>query len=149
VTFQIDTGAPGFADFSSSYVRKLGISSAALHYSEWWPGTRYGKAARTTVRELRVGDVVWNDADVSIYQNWRYAFGADEIPLLGLAALQSQGVHLEMDGDTCRLTVAAAQTARPQCTDYTLSKLRGDEILRRCHDECSSVPWCERLTALK
>jgi predicted aspartyl protease len=103
-TFSVDTGDPVAADFSSSHAKKLGLDPAALHYEEIWPGTRYGKIATTTLREIRVGDVVWNNAQVRIYSNWRFSFGDDETPLLGLEALQSRGIHVEFDGDMCRLT---------------------------------------------
>jgi hypothetical protein len=106
VTYEIDTGDPITADFSASHIHKLGLNPASLDFAELWPGTRYGTIATTTLREIRVGDVVWNDPEVRIYSNWRYTFGDDETPLLGLAALNSRGVHLEFDGDLCRLTVS-------------------------------------------
>ena len=57
------------------------------------------------MREIRVGDAVWRDVDARVYSDWRYTFGDDEIPLLGLAALRSQNIHVEFEGDTCRLTM--------------------------------------------
>jgi predicted aspartyl protease len=111
MTFTIDTGDPIDADFSSSHITKLGINPAALHYEEIWPGTRYGKIATTTLREIRIGYVRWSHVQVRIYSNWRYLFGDDETPLLGLAALQSRGVHVEIDGDTCRLTIADGRSS--------------------------------------
>jgi predicted aspartyl protease len=143
--FVIDTGVPGVAAFSSSDVRRLGLNGGTLRYEQIWPGTRYGKSANVTLREIRIGDVVWQNEQVDIFSNWRFAFGDNESPLLGLGALKSQGVHLEVDGDTCRLTVASS-SAPAQCGDYKLSKMRGDETLRLCESECSAVPFCRRLT---
>ena len=111
-TFTVDTGDPVAADFSASYSKKLGLDPAALHYAEIWPGTRYGKIATTTLREIRVGDVTWSNVQVRIYSNWRFAFGDDETPLLGLNALQSRGIHLEIDDDMCRLTAPPLIEAR-------------------------------------
>jgi len=111
-TFSVDTGDPFHAEFSASHVRELGINPASLHYEELWPGTRYGKIATTTLRELRVGDVTWNNVQIRIYSDWRYTFGDDESPLLGLAALQSRGIHVEFDGDMCRLTAPSLVEAR-------------------------------------
>jgi hypothetical protein len=144
-----DTGDPNMADFSASYARrKLGIDTAKLHFLEWWPGTRYGKVAHATVREIRIGDVTWEDVDVEIYQNWHYAFGDESVGLLGLKALQARGIHLEMDGDICRLTVAPGldEQAGSQCQSYALSKLSADQARQRCNAECSGAEWCKRLT---
>lgn len=106
VTFEVDTGDPDIADFPGSYVAKLGITKP-LAYAELWPGTRYGKTARTTLRQIRVGDVVWNDPEVNVYSDWNYSFGDDQIPLLGLAALRMRGINVEFEGgEHCRLTVA-------------------------------------------
>jgi hypothetical protein len=105
LTYEIDTGDPNIADFPSSYVRKLGIGES-LNYTEWWPGTRYGKIATTTLRQIRIGDVVWNDSEVNVHSDWAYSFGSDEIPLLGLAALRMRGINVEFEGDRCQLTVA-------------------------------------------
>lgn len=105
LTYEIDTGDPVVADFPSSYVGRLGIGGS-LNYTELWPGTRYGKIATTVLRQIRVGDVVWNDPEVRVYSDWDYAFGDDEIPLLGLAALRMRGINVEFAGDRCRLTVA-------------------------------------------
>lgn len=105
LTYEIDTGDPNIADFPSSYVRRLGIGGS-LNYTEWWPGTRYGKIATTTLRQIRVGDVVWNDSEVNVYSDWDYSFGDDEIPLLGLAALKMRGISVEFEGGRCQLTVA-------------------------------------------
>jgi hypothetical protein len=104
--FEIDTGDPNIADFPSSYVDKLGIGGP-LDYSEWFPGTRYGTIATTTLRQIRVGDVVWNDPDVNVFSDWDYTFGDEEVPLLGLGALKTRGVDVEFDEDgRCRLTAA-------------------------------------------
>ena len=111
-TFTIDTGDPIVADFSASHATKLGLDPASLHYEEIWPGTRYGKIATTTLREIRVGDVTWSNVQARIYSNWRYTFGDDETPLLGLDALQRRGIHIEIDGDMCRLTAPPLMEAR-------------------------------------
>lgn len=103
ITFMVDTGAPSVAEFPNSWARELGLGN--LDYEELWPGTRYGKIATATVDEIRIGDVVWKDAEARFYTNWAFSFG-DTRPLLGLAALNARGVHVEFDGDTCRLTVA-------------------------------------------
>lgn len=106
VTFEIDTGDPNMADFPSSYVGKLGIGGP-LNYYELDPGTRYGKIATTKLREIRVGDVVWNAPEVNVYSDWDYTYGSDEIPLLGLGALKMRGVDVEFDAKgRCRLTAA-------------------------------------------
>jgi predicted aspartyl protease len=102
VTFEVDTGAPRGAEFPDSWARKLGLNN--LHYEELWPGTRYGKIATASVDSIRVGAVVWRNVQARFYSNWAFTFG-DTRPLLGLAALNAQGVHVEFDGDTCRLTV--------------------------------------------
>jgi hypothetical protein len=111
-TFSVDTGSPVAAIFSASYIKKLGLDAATLHYEEIWPGTRYGKIATTTLHEIRVGDVTWSNVQVRVYGNWRFAFGDDETPLLGLDALQRRGIHLEFDGDMCRLTAPPVVGAR-------------------------------------
>jgi hypothetical protein len=104
VVWEIDTGDPIDADFSNIWVSRLGLKN--LQYREIWPGTRYGKIADAAV-DIRVGDWVINNGQARIYGNWKYTFGEDEEhPLLGLAALQKRGVRLEVEGDTCRLTVA-------------------------------------------
>jgi predicted aspartyl protease len=142
--FIVDSGAGEVALFSVSHLGALGINRASLHFEEVWPGTRYGKIAKTTVREIRVGDVVWLNEPVEIYANWRFAFGDDETPLLGLGALQEQGVNLEFEGNICRLTVA--NSSQPsQCSDYRLSKTRSDQALQLCQAQCSAAPWCRRL----
>lgn len=143
LTLEIDTGDPVVIDFPGKFVKTLGLKPGP--YEEFSPGTRYGKIASATVREIRVGDVVWLNEQARVYSNWSYTFGNDEIPLLGLAALRSHGVHVEFEGDMCRLTVAQS-SAPAQCNKYSLSKLRGDETLRRCKGECSAVPFCRGLT---
>jgi hypothetical protein len=143
VTFRVDTGNPVIAEFAASFVRKLDLKPGP--YQEWLPGTRYGKVANATAREIRIGEVAWVNEQVRIYSNWRYAYGDDETPWLGFAALKSQGINIELDGNTCRLTVARS-SAPAQCGAYTLSKLRGDETLRLCEGECAAVPFCRRLT---
>jgi hypothetical protein len=106
VTFEVDTGDPYVAEFPSSYVGRLGIEGP-LDYSDWWPGTRYGKIATAKLREIRVGDVVWHDPEVNVYSDWDYAYGSDEVPLLGLSALRMRGVNVEFDAEgRCRLTAA-------------------------------------------
>jgi predicted aspartyl protease len=105
--FEIDTGDPIIADFSASAIGKLGLRGP-LRYQKIWPGTRYGGSATATLRELRIGAWVLTNVDVRIMQNWRFTFGDDESPLLGLAALQSRGIRFEVEGDTCRLTLPAA-----------------------------------------
>lgn len=106
VTFEVDTGDPNIADFPSSFVGKLGIEGP-LDYYELDPETRYGKIAPTTLREIRVGDVVWNDPEVNIYSDWDYTYGSDEVPLLGLAALKMRGINVEFEAEgRCRLTAA-------------------------------------------
>jgi hypothetical protein len=104
LTLEIDTGDPIEIDFPAKYVQRLGLKTGP--YEELWPGTRYGKIANAQVKEIRVGDVVWRNATARVYSNWDYTFGSDEIPLLGLAALRAQGVHVEFEGDMCRLTVS-------------------------------------------
>jgi hypothetical protein len=104
VVYEIDTGDPIDADFSNIWVSRLGLKN--LQYREIWPGTRYGKIADAAV-DIRVGDWVIKNGGARIYANWKYTFGEDEEhPLLGLAALQKRGVRLEVEGDSCRLTVA-------------------------------------------
>jgi hypothetical protein len=105
-TFEIDTGDPSIADFSNRWVAKLGLNPATLDYREVEPGTRYGKIAYATLPEIRIGDMVWKNEQVGIWDRWSYSFGHEEIPLFGLVALQKRGVRLEVEGDTCRLTVA-------------------------------------------
>lgn len=107
VIFMVDFGAPSFAEFPNSYVKKLNLDPG--DYEELWPGTRYGKIAYATVREIRVGDVVWNDTEARIYENWGFSFGNDQYPIFGLAALRRHGVGLEWDGGTCVLTLPAAE----------------------------------------
>jgi len=104
LTLEIDTGDPNSIDLPSKFVARLGLKPGS--YEEFWPGTRYGKIAKATVREIRVGDVVWLNQQGFVYSDWDYTFGSDEIPLLGLAALRAQGVHVEFDGGMCHLTVA-------------------------------------------
>jgi gag-polyprotein putative aspartyl protease len=103
ITFMVDTGAPD-VEFPNSWAAKFGLMN--LEYRELWPGTRYGKIATGTVHEIRVRDVVWKDQEARFYSNWAYSFGDDTRPLLGLGALNARGVHVEFEGDTCRLTVA-------------------------------------------
>jgi predicted aspartyl protease len=102
--FIIDTGDPHIADFAASAVARLGLRGT-LDYQELWPGTRYGGVATARLRELRIGAWTLKNIDIGIYKNWRFSFGDDEAPLLGLAALQSQGVRLEVEGNVCRLTL--------------------------------------------
>lgn len=104
--FEVDTGDPVEADFPGKYIKRLGVDAAALNWYELDPGTRYGKIAHATLRQIRIGEVVWNNPEVRFFSNWRYTFGADEIPLLGLHALNSKGIHVEFDGGGCRLTAA-------------------------------------------
>jgi hypothetical protein len=146
VIFEVDTGDPDIADFAASYIGKLGIDPASLHWSEFDPGTRYGKTAQATAREIRVGDIVWTDEPITFWSNWRYSFGDDEIPLLGLSAVRSRGVQIEWMADgNCRLTVAQSSTPR-QCDEYALSKMRSDLAVARCERDCSGVAWCRRLS---
>jgi hypothetical protein len=150
VVWEIDTGDPIDGDFAKSWVGKLGLGN--LQYEEIWPGTRYGKIADTTV-DIRVGDWAISNAHARVYSNWRYTFGDDEDhPLLGLAALQKRGVRLEVEGDTCRLTMAGgspspanvrAMMMPRQC--HALPTLRGDKAYSLCETTCSAVPFCEKL----
>jgi hypothetical protein len=106
---EIDTGNDVFASFSASYVGdKLGINPASVPYVDMWPGTPYGKHAFVTIREIRIGDVVWRNPKVEILQKWNYTFGDDETPLIGFPALQAQGIHVEIEDGFCRLTIARA-----------------------------------------
>jgi predicted aspartyl protease len=146
VTFMIDTGAPDFADFSISYVHTFGVDPATLHYSEWWPGTRFGKIATTSIKSIRIGDVVWRNPTVQFYQNWNFSFGDVSKPLLGLLALKAFDIHVEFEGDVCRLTVPATSTPS-QCVAYNLSQTRSDEALRLCRSTCAAVPFCLKLTS--
>jgi predicted aspartyl protease len=125
VTFEVDTGDPVFADFSARFAARIGLDPARLHYEELWPGTRYGGIAETTLHTLRIGPWQLTDVPVRVYDNWKYTFGDDAYPLLGLAALQSNGVRLEIEGDTCRLTVprARALTARFQTASKVFGKM--------------------------
>jgi hypothetical protein len=89
----------------------VGPASLVLQISILLPGARYGGIANATLHELRVGDWALNNVEVQIFDRWRYAFGEDETPLLGLPALQQRGVRLEIEGNTCRLTLPATRTA--------------------------------------
>jgi hypothetical protein len=111
VTFAIDTGDPNMADFAASFIRQLGLNRDAVEFRELLPGSRYGGYAEVTLQSIRVGDIVWNNPEVGIFSDWRYTFGPDEIPLLGLRALRAKGIAVEFVGDTCRLTMAG--TAQP------------------------------------
>ncbi|MGA8612235.1 MAG: hypothetical protein WB760_11050 [Xanthobacteraceae bacterium] len=106
LVFEIDTGDPTMADFPASYIDKLHVDRATLEWFELDPGTRYGRVAWAIVREIRIGDVVWENPRVRFYENWRFSFGSEENPLFGLPALKAEGVNVEWTGDTCRLTVA-------------------------------------------
>src|ERR1700722_16650554 len=109
--FEVDTGDPDMADFPASYVSRLKMAGP-LNYTEWWPGTRYGKIATTTLREIRIGDVVWDNPEVNVFSDWDFSFGDDEIPLFGLAALKMRGINVEFEGGgNCRLTVAPNRRA--------------------------------------
>jgi hypothetical protein len=106
LTFEVDSGDPNIADFPGSYAGKLSIRQP-LDFFDMFPGTRYGKIAKTTLHEIRIGGVIWRAPEVNVFSDWDYSFGSDEVPLLGLRALQMHGINVEFDGgDRCRLTVA-------------------------------------------
>jgi hypothetical protein len=141
VTFEIDTGDPDNADFPSSYISRLGIKGP-LYYKELWPGTRYGKIARTTLRQIQIGDVVWHDLEINVYTNWDYSFGSDETPLLGLKALKSKGLHIEIDGGTCRLTVEPPSPPFVGATQDELHRLGGNlnQLMRHANATIELAP---------
>jgi hypothetical protein len=111
LTMMMDTGAPRTIEISADLLPKFGRSQSQYEFEELWPGTRYGKIARTTFDELRIGGFVLARPDVRIYDRWSYSFGHDTAPLLGMGALKNHGVRLEIEGDTCRLTMPATRTA--------------------------------------
>jgi Aspartyl protease len=110
LTFLVDTGAPRALEISADLLTKLGHRESDYEFTELWPGTRYGKIARANFGELRIGDFVLTRPEVWIYDRWNFSFGDTE-PLLGLGALKNHGVRLEIEGDTCWLTVARSAGA--------------------------------------
>jgi predicted aspartyl protease len=111
LTFMVDTGAPRTVEISADLLPKLGRTQSQYQFEELWPGTRYGKIARTTFDELRIDSFVLARPDVRIYDRWSYSFGNDTAPLLGMGALKERGVRLEIEGDTCRLTMPETRSA--------------------------------------
>jgi predicted aspartyl protease len=101
--FMVDTGAPRNVEMSSDLLPKFGMDASSLVFEEEWPGTRYGKIAKTTFEQLRIGRFVLNRPHVWIYDRWSYSFGNDTAPLLGMATLQSAGVRLEVGNGACWL----------------------------------------------
>jgi hypothetical protein len=102
LTFMVDTGAPRNVEMSSDLLPKFGIDASSLDFEEVWPGTRYGKIAKTTFNQLSIGSFVLNHPQVWIYDRWGYSFGDTE-PLLGMATLKSAGIRLEVGDGSCRL----------------------------------------------
>lgn len=111
LTFMMDTGAPWPVEISSELLPKFARTPRQYDFEELWPGTRYGKIARTTFDELRIGGFVLARPDVRIYDRWSYSFGKDTAPLLGMGALKNHGIRLEIEGGDCRLTLPATRTA--------------------------------------
>jgi hypothetical protein len=109
--FMVDTGAPLPVEISAELLPKFARTQSEYDFKELWPGTRYGKIARTNFDELRIGGFVLARPDVRIYDRWSYSFGNDTAPLLGMGALKNHGVRLEIEGETCRLTMPATRTA--------------------------------------
>jgi hypothetical protein len=109
--FMVDTGAPRSVEISADLLPKFARTASQYDFEELWPGTRYGKIARTNFDELRIGPFVLAQPDVRIYDRWNYSFGDDTAPLLGMGALKNHGVRLEIEGDTCRLTMPATRSA--------------------------------------
>jgi hypothetical protein len=107
----VDTGAPRAVEISADLLPKFSRTTSQYNFDELWPGTRYGKIARTTFDELRIGSFVLARPDVRIYDRWSYSFGNDTTPLLGMGALKDRGVRLEIEGDICRVTMPATRTA--------------------------------------
>jgi hypothetical protein len=110
LTFMVDTGAPRSVEISTDVLAKLGRTKSQYDFEELWPGTRYGKIAKTTVN-LRIGDLAITNANAFIYDRWEYTFGHPEIPLLGMGALKNRGVRLEIEGSTCKLVMPQTVTA--------------------------------------
>jgi hypothetical protein len=109
--FIMDTGAPRPVEISAELLPKFARTASQYQFAEEWPDTRYGKLAKTTFNELRIGEFVIARPEVWIYDRWSYSFGRNTEPLLGMGALKNHGIRLDIEGDTCRLTMPATRTA--------------------------------------
>jgi predicted aspartyl protease len=101
--FEIDTGAGEAIWVSATHLPALGINPKKLQFQELDPGTRYGKVANARLRAVRIGGVTVRDVDAQILTRWRYTFGNGENPLIGIPFLKKSGLHIEVNGDACKL----------------------------------------------
>ena len=142
--FLIDTGA-WIVSFPRSALKGLGIDGSKLVYNQLTSTANgIGKSANIQLHELRIGSWVLHDVPAQVDYNL-------DAPLLGASLLKL--AHLQFTKNACILTLPTRAASNipdtgeaAQCSESTLSVMRGDKALHLCESTCSAVPWCKRLT---